>query len=60
MFKELDEAAEHARQTENSSALVRAIELKGKLAGILVDRVDARVAVGGFVLNVHGLGGADG
>jgi hypothetical protein len=60
MFKELDEAAAHARQTENSSALVRAIELKGKLAGILVDRVDARVAVGGFILNVHGVGGADG
>ena len=54
-FTELGNAMEHARKTDNSSALVRAIELRGKLTGILVDRVDARVAVGMFTINVEGI-----
>jgi hypothetical protein len=55
MFAELGRGMEFAIATENATAFVRAVELRGKLTGILVDRIDARVAVGGFVLNVHGL-----
>ncbi len=40
---ELDAAAGFARETKNATAYVRAIELKGKALGLLVDRVDARV-----------------
>mgnify|MGYP006921384946 FL=1 len=57
MMAELDVAIGHAQRTENASAHVQAIVAKGKLTGIYAERVDARVAVGGFVLHVHGLGG---
>jgi hypothetical protein len=49
-----------AVKTDNASAFVRAVELRGKLTGILVDRVDARVAIGTFALNVTGLALPDG
>ena len=57
---ELDDAMDFAKRTSNASAFVRAIELKGKLHGYIVDRVDARIAVGTFQINVHGLGGGNG
>lgn len=59
-MRELEKGMEFALTTENASAYVRAVELRGKLTGILVDRLDARVAVGTFSINVHGLGDANG
>jgi len=55
---ELEKGMAFALTTENASAYVRAVELRGKLTGILVDRLDARVAVGTFQINVEGLSGA--
>jgi hypothetical protein len=49
---EIDEAAEFAIKTENATALVRARELKAKALGLLVERIDARVAVG-FSVALH-------
>jgi hypothetical protein len=60
MMAELGKGMEFALTTENAAAYVRAVELRGKLTGILVDRLDARIAVGGFVVNVSGLGGDHG
>ena len=52
---ELDEAMTFAKKTDNASAFVRSVELRARIAGVLVDRLDARLAIGGFVINVHGL-----
>jgi hypothetical protein len=52
---ELEAAMTFAKATDNASAFVRAVELRGRLSGVLVDKLDARVALGGFVLHVHGL-----
>ena len=52
---ELEKGMSFALQTENASAYVRAVELRGKLTGLLVDRVDMRAAVGVFTLTVVGL-----
>lgn len=49
---EIDEAAEFAIKTENATALVRARELKAKALGLLVERIDARVAIG-FSVALH-------
>jgi hypothetical protein len=43
---------EFAIKTENATAAVRASELMAKMSGHLVERVDARVAMG-FSLNLH-------
>lgn len=51
---ELGKAMEVALSTENASAYVRAIELRGKLNGLIVDKLDARVLVGTFQLTVSG------
>ena len=55
-MSELEEAMTFAKKTENATAFVRAVELRAKLNGVLVDRLDARVAVGAFVINVEGMG----
>jgi hypothetical protein len=52
----MDNAALFARETGNATALVRAEELKAKLAGLMVDRVDAR-QVGAFQLVFADLNG---
>ncbi|MEO8564987.1 MAG: terminase small subunit, partial [Betaproteobacteria bacterium] len=52
---ELEKGMNFALSTENASAYVRAVELRAKLAGILVDKVDLRAAIGVFQINVHGL-----
>jgi hypothetical protein len=52
---ELEDAMAFAKKTANAAAFTRSVELRARIAGILVDRIDARVAVGGFVINVHGL-----
>lgn len=53
MIREFDEAADFAKKTENATALVRAREMKAKLAGLMVERVDARVA--SFAVMIGGI-----
>jgi hypothetical protein len=52
---ELEKGMAFAHTTENASAYVRAVELRGKLAGLIVDRMDARLLVGQFSITVEGL-----
>lgn len=52
---EMNEAAQFAKDTKNATALVRAVELKGKASGHIVDRVDSRVQTAGFSLVVEGV-----
>lgn len=52
---ELEQAMKFAKDTENASAFTRAVELRARIAGVLVDRLDARVAVGSFCIVMHGL-----
>jgi len=42
---EAGEAIEFAKKHGNSMALVKAIELRSKLSGLLIERVEAKVAV---------------
>ena len=39
-MQELDEAIAFAKQTDQATALVRAIELRGRYAGLLKDKVE--------------------
>lgn len=52
--KELGEAIEFATATNNATARVRAIELRAKLSGILVERQDTR-NVSSFNLHINGI-----
>jgi len=52
---EMNEAIEFAKDTKNATALVRAVELKGKASGHLVERIDQRVSKTGFQLVVQGV-----
>ena len=52
---EMNGAMDFAKKTNNATALVRAIELKGKASGHIVDRVDSRVQTAGFSLVVEGV-----
>lgn len=54
-MRELEKGMTFALSTENASAYVRAVELRGKLAGLIVDRMDARLLVGQFSITVEGL-----
>jgi phage terminase small subunit len=51
---EAEEAIEFARQTDNANAYVKAVELRSKLNGLLVEKVDVRQS--GFVLNIAAFG----
>lgn len=52
---EMNEAMDFAKTTKNATALVRAIELKGKASGHIVERVDQRTQTSGFSLVVAGV-----
>jgi phage terminase small subunit len=52
-MKEADDAIKFARKTENANAYVKAVELKTKLNGLLVEKHDHRVA--GFAVVVGGI-----
>lgn len=54
MIRQFDEDRAFAVRTENATAAVRASELKAKLAGLLVDRRDVRMAAG-FKVIIEGL-----
>lgn len=53
---ELDDAIKFARESDNATAVMRGIELKAKLHGLLVDKVDQRISGGGFSINISGIG----
>lgn len=53
-FKDFQEAAEFAKQTENATALVRAREMQSKLFGHLVDRQDVR-NLSALSINISGI-----
>jgi len=55
---ELEKGMSFALDTENASAYVRAVELRAKLAGILVDKLDARLLVGSFEIHIERFPGA--
>lgn len=52
---EMDDAMTFARDTKNATALVRAIELKGKASGHIVERVDQRNVNAGFQIQIEGV-----
>ena len=52
---ELDAAVAFAIKTENATAYVRAVELKGKASGHIVDRVDQRNVTAGFQIQIAGV-----
>jgi hypothetical protein len=51
-MQQLRDDRDFAIKTENATAAVRASELMAKMSGFLVERVDARVAMG-FSLSLH-------
>lgn len=52
-MEEADMAIAFARETENAAAMVKAIELKTKLSGLMIDRSEVKTA--GFVINIGGM-----
>jgi phage terminase small subunit len=52
---QLKQDREYARQTDNAAAAVRATELMAKMAGHLVERVDARIQSVPFHLHIGGI-----
>lgn len=52
---EMNDAMQFAKDTKNATALVRAVELKGKASGHIVERVDQRTQASGFSLVVAGV-----
>jgi phage terminase small subunit len=54
---EADDAIAFSLKTENANAYVKAVELKAKLAGLLIDRKDVR-SMNGFRIEIGGLGNA--
>jgi hypothetical protein len=53
LVADLDAAADFAVATENATALVRARELKGKALGLLMDRVDMRLQLVPFRIEIN-------
>lgn len=53
-MEEAKEAMVFAKETENANAYVKAVELRSKLQGLLVDRHDIR-SLGQFQINIVGL-----
>ena len=54
-IQELDAAIAFAKKTENATAYVRAVELKGKASGHIIDRVDQRNVNAGFQVQISGV-----
>lgn len=53
-MKEAEAAIAFARETRNANALVKAIELRAKLQGLLIDKHDIR-QMGSFQINISGI-----
>ena len=56
-MSECEEAVEFARGTKNANAYVKALELKAKLNGLLIEKHDHRM-VANFAINVEGVRGS--
>lgn len=52
---ECEDAIQFARETENANAYVKAVELKSKLKGLLVEKLDVRQV--GFQIQISGIDG---
>jgi hypothetical protein len=52
-MEEAKEAMAFAKLTENANAYVKAVELRSKLSGLLIDKLDARI--GSFSIHIDGL-----
>jgi hypothetical protein len=55
-MQEAEAAIEFAERTRNANAYVKAVELRSKLNGLLVEKVDVRAS--GFSLNIVGIASA--
>lgn len=53
-MEELDSSLAFARETGNANALAKLVELRMKLHGLLIERVDQR-QVGNFSINISGI-----
>lgn len=53
-MKEAEEGMKFARETRNANAYVKAVELRTKLQGLLVEKHDFRMA-GQFAINIKGI-----
>ena len=53
-MRECNEALLFARETKNANALTKTVELKAKLMGLLIDKIDQR-NVGGFEIRIGGI-----
>lgn len=54
-MKEADEAIKFAKETENANAYVKAVELKAKLQGLLVEKVSHLNAPAFSIIRVEGI-----
>lgn len=52
-MSEADDAIQFAQKTNNANAYVKAVELKAKLNGLLIEKHDVRLS--GFAINISGL-----
>ena len=52
-MNEAQEAIDFAKQTENANAYVKAVELRSKLNGLLIEKHDVRTV--GFSINILGV-----
>jgi hypothetical protein len=53
-MQEANDAIEFAKATKNANAYVKAVELRAKMSGLLVDRVDVR-SLTAFSINLSGI-----
>ena len=54
-MKELDDTVKFAQQTRNATAMARAVELRGKANGHLVEKTENKNINAGFSLTISGL-----
>lgn len=53
-MKEIEEACDFARFTKNATALANLLQLKAKINGLIIDKMDHRVS-GNFQINIGGI-----
>jgi phage terminase small subunit len=53
-MKEIEDAMEFARMTKNATALANLLQLRAKINGLIIDKMDHRIS-GNFQLNIEGI-----
>ncbi len=53
-MKELEDSITFAKETKNATAVAKLVELKMKLTGLLIERIDQR-QVGSFTVEISGI-----